>query len=435
MGWWDKLLGEEPESAKKQPPAQRKAPPQTKPRSGPKPEIIPPDFSAVPDFRWNETDLDYYRHEVKRWKCYRRGDYGVLFLPADTSAAWIFHEIGTMREAEERGVASRGPDGGIERDESLPTLLVFRWDENYDEFFGAVQRWEHVYMLIAQDEPLRQQSEVPNPTNIQKLNTGDWDLISPINSGSFGQVWKADNSSGKRAALKLMKIDHMSAQALQDFRQHFRRELHLLLQLDSPRTARALDGDPEATPPWIVTEFIAGEDLLSEISHEGPLSGMNWWQLARDLLLGLQVAHDIGVVHQDVRPPNVMRGTRGTILVDFGIATQIDRSKASASAFTRPRAYSSPEQVKAEPLTAASDVFQAGLTLYFAATGTQAFGGKTIEEVELAIVSQQPNLSRLDSGQQRLLAGMLEKKPSKRITLDEALALCKDQMKVLLDET
>ncbi len=434
MPWFDGLFrgaSQPPEPARPAPRTRRASP---KPRSGPKPEIIPPDFHEEKDFTWDESDLDYFKHEVKRWRCLRRDDYGVIFMPHDSSGAWIFHEIGTHREAEQRGVAARGPQLQVEREESLPTLLVFRWEDSYNSFFGAVQRWDHVELLIAQDRPLRESAEIPNPTNITKLDTGDWDLISPVNSGSFGTVWKADNSEGKRAALKVMKIEHLSAAELQGFRDHFRRELSLLLQLDSPYTARALDGNAEATPPWIVTEFIAGEDLQSEISHEGPLVGLNWWQLARDLLLGLNVAHQLGVVHQDVRPPNVMRGTRGTILVDFGIATRIDRAKASADAFTRPRMYSSPEQIRGESLTPASDVFQAGLVLYFAATGVNAFLGKSIEEVEDGLLSAAPDFSALTAEQARLLEPMLHKAPAHRANVEQSIAQAKAEFKALLDE-
>lgn len=399
----------------------------------PNADVIPPDFVQVHDFEWDENDTDYYRHEVRRWRCFRRGDYGVIFLPSDSSAAWIYHEIGSMRDHDERGVAARGGDGGLDRIEGLPTLLVFRWDERYSDFFGAVQRWDHVYILISEDEPLRQSEMIPNPTDLQNLDTGQWTPISPINSGSFGQVWRAENAEGKRAALKILKTEHLSREQLDAFRHHFLRELQLLLCLDSPYTAKALDGDPVASPPWIVTEFIAGEDLQSEISHEGPLDGLNWWTLARDLLTGLAVAHDLGIVHQDVRPPNVMRGTRGAILVDFGIATQIDRSKKSAEGFTRPRLYSSPEQVKGDQLTTASDMFQAGLTLYFAATGRNAFPGKTIEDVEMALVTKSPSFSGLSKAQEQLLEMMLNKNVSSRPSAHDAIKYVKNELRSLLD--
>lgn len=399
----------------------------------PNAEVIPPDFTPINDFEWDENDVDYYRQQVHRWRCFRRGDYGVIFLPADTSASWIYHEIGAMRDEEQRGVAARGGDGGVERIEGLPTLLVFRWGDRYSDFFGAVQRWDHVYALIADDEPLRQAQEYPNPYDLQTLDTGDWTPISPLNSGSFGQVWRAENSSGKRAALKLLKIEHLNRAQLDDYRHHFQRELELLVKLDSPQTARALDGDPFATPPWIVTEFIAGEDLESEITHEGPLTGLNWWTLARDLLMGLGVAHELGIVHQDVRPPNVMRGTRGAILVDFGIATQIDRSQDFAKSYNRPRMYSSPEQVLGEPLTPASDIFQAGLTLYFAATGRSAFTGKTIEEIERSLVGATPSFSGFPPGQTSLLSAMFVKNPSKRPDVRRCQEIVKEELRALFD--
>jgi hypothetical protein len=400
----------------------------------PNAEVIPPDFEPVPDFEWNDDDLAYYRHEVRRWRAFRRGDYGVVFLPSDSSASWIYHEIGRMRDVDERGVAARGADGGTERVDGSPTLLVFRWGERYVDFFGAVQRWDHVYVLIGQDEPLRDQSMIPNPTDLQNLDTGDWTPISPINSGSFGQVWKAENSSGKRAALKLLKIEHMDREQLGTFRRHFQRELDLLLRLDSPYTARALDGDPFAAQPWIVTEFIAGEDLESEITHEGPLAGLNWWSLASDLLAGLAVAHELGIVHQDVRPPNVMRGTRGAILVDFGIATQIDRTQEFAKSYIRPRMYSSPEQVQGGRLTPASDIFQAGLTLFFAATARSAFPGKSIEDVEQSLVSRKPAMDGLARTQAAFLLGLLEKRPDNRPTTKDAQASVRREFRELLAE-
>jgi len=398
----------------------------------PNAEVIPPDFEPIPDFEWDEGDLGYYRHEVRRWRAFRRAGYAVIYLPADCSAAGNFHEIGRMRDVDERGVVARGADGSADRVRGHPTLLVVRWGDHYHNFFGAVQRWDHVYSLIAQDEPLRSQALIPNPADLRELDTGDWVPISPLNSGTFGQVWKAENSSGKRAALKLLKIEHLSADQVQEYRRHFQRELELLVRLDSPHTAQALDGNPFAAQPWIVTEFIAGEDLASEIEHEGPLVGPNWWSLASDLLAGLGVAHELGIIHQDVRPPNVMRGTRGSILVDFGIATQIDRTQEFAKAYIRPRMYSSPEQVAGGRLTTASDIFQAGLTLYFAATGRNAFTGASIEEVESALVRRQPSMSGLAKPQAELLSSLLDKSPERRPTALDAQAVVRSRIRELL---
>jgi len=95
--------------------------------------------------------------------------------------------------------------------------------------------------------------------------------------------------------------------------------------------------------------------------------------------------------------------------------------------------YSSPEQVLGEPLTPASDIFQAGLTLYFAATGRSAFTGKTIEEIERSLVGATPSFSGLMPGQGSLLSAMLVKNPAKRPDVRQCQEIIKEELRKFFD--
>ena len=92
-------------------------------------------------------------------------------------------------------------------------------------------------------------------------------------------------------------------------------------------TARVLDADPEADPPWLATEFVPGPTLRQAVLERGPLSEVDQLRLARELAEALSAIHAAGLVHRDLKPANVLLSPTGAKVIDFGIAHAVDSTR------------------------------------------------------------------------------------------------------------
>ena len=156
----------------------------------------------------------------------------------------------------------------------------------------------------------------------------------------------------------------------------FRREAAITGQLDSPEIVRILDVDEDGGYPFLVLELLRGEDLRARVKREGPLSVEQTLCVASSIAAGLDVAHAAGVVHRDLKPANVFlcEGDASAKILDFGIARpeapEGETITRDARVLGTP-AFMAPEQLwpSLAPISAATDVFALGATLYYALTG------------------------------------------------------------------
>jgi serine/threonine-protein kinase len=209
-----------------------------------------------------------------------------------------------------------------------------------------------------------------------------------IGGGSLGAVYAAHDEKLNRAVA--IKILHCRTDAA------VRRRA-----LDEARKAAAL-GDPaivtifsvldEADPPAIVMELVEGFPLdrfAAELNFEQKA------KLLREVARGLAVAHAHGVIHRDLKPDNVMVGPdlRPRIL-DFGLALSLDEAAQPGAGFEGTPLYASPEQVRGQPLTIASDVFSFGSLMFKVLTGRPPFAGETATQTLEAIATTAPPFLR-----------------------------------------
>ncbi len=198
---------------------------------------------------------------------------------------------------------------------------------------------------------------------------GPWLLEYMIGEGGFGHVYLATQGQ-RRAAVKTLPRDRLASHNLDVFLESFDSEVSILSRLSGPNTAELIEADLSGDLPWIATRFIAGNTLSDQVRYDNPVRGQAWWRLADGLFNGLAEAHDLGVIHRDVKPSNVMRSAdTPAVLIDFGIGMLLEsRDKARRAGTHR---FSSPEQRRGELLTPASDVYSAALTLLYATTRPQ----------------------------------------------------------------
>jgi serine/threonine protein kinase/tetratricopeptide (TPR) repeat protein len=262
-----------------------------------------------------------------------------------------------------------------------------------DLFEQRAEVFEDPPMSLLEDDSL--DGEVMRPG--QRI--GPYELVRNLASGGMGTVWlarRADEHFDKRVALKLIKRG-MDSDALLA---RFRAERQVLASLEHPNIARLLDGGiTEDGLPYLVMEFVDGLPI-DRFCDENRLTIPQRLQLFRTMCAAVQFAHQNLVIHRDLKPSNILVTADGIPkLLDFGIAKVIhpDGSDATAMAtvpelrIMTPR-YASPEQVRSETITTASDVYSLGVVLYELLSGHEPYdlATRSRSEYEQAICSQEP---------------------------------------------
>lgn len=207
---------------------------------------------------------------------------------------------------------------------------------------------------------------------------GQWRLLHPLGEGGMAEVWLGEREHDgvvQRAAVKLMTIGMADPQ----LRTHFLRERAILARLSDARIARYYDGgiSPDGRP-WLAMEHVDGKPIdVYCTEHDLDLNAR--LVLCMDLAAAIAHAHRALIVHRDIKPSNVMVSADGQVkLLDFGIAKQITRLTTDGNAtdltsrVLTPH-YASPEQLREDPATTATDVFLLGLLLYEIISGERPF--------------------------------------------------------------
>ncbi|MGB3634845.1 MAG: protein kinase, partial [Rubrobacteraceae bacterium] len=251
-------------------------------------------------------------------------------------------------------------------------------------------------------------------------------LGQKIGSGGMSNVYLgADEVLDRPVAVKVLKPEFMES----DIGARFRREGRTAAKLSHPNIVQVYDaGEDELegkNASYIVMEHVPGGDLKELVKEKGPLPEKELSRLGADVASGLAHAHDQGIVHRDIKPQNVLLDEYGRPKVtDFGIARALDSTQATQTGvYLGTALYSSPEQLQGETVTAKSDVFSLGITLYEAATGGPPFKGTPIE-----IISQQINTkpepprargAQISPRLEALILGCLERDPERRPVASE----------------
>lgn len=309
---------------------------------------------------------------------------------ADSQPNWdvvesVFHEALLLEGAARPAYLDRACAGDAALRRQLDNLL--RADAAA-EGFDALEPHPHEALLEAVRDPWARAGAKVGPFLLERL----------IGAGGMGTVWlahRADQDFDQRVAVKLIK----RGMDTDDVLRRFRRERQLLAQLDHPNISRLLDGGAaEDGRPFLAMEYIEGEPINEYCVSRG-LALPDRVRLFVRVCEGVQYAHQNLIVHRDLKPSNILVSATGTPkLLDFGIAKILGpheeaspMTTASDSRLLTPR-YASPEQVRSERVTTATDTYSLGVILYELLTGAEPYQLTTRSraDYERAICEQEP---------------------------------------------
>ncbi|WP_158566843.1 serine/threonine-protein kinase [Actinomadura craniellae] len=239
---------------------------------------------------------------------------------------------------------------------------------------------------------------------------GRYRLLGRLGEGGQGIVYLGEGAPGEHVAVKVIKTATDPAA-----RDRLAREMAAAQQVADWCTAKVLDSSVDGPLPYIVSEFVDGPSLRDRVRERGPLHGGELKRLMANTLTALLAIHGAGMIHRDLKPGNVLLGPDGPRVVDFGIARPVDQRTMSGQLTGTP-AYLSPEQLRQESATRASDVFAWAGTMVYAATGHPPFRHGAIAPLFQAILNDPPDLSGVPAELREMLAECLDKDPGARPT-------------------
>jgi serine/threonine protein kinase len=249
---------------------------------------------------------------------------------------------------------------------------------------------------------------------------GPFRLLGLLGTGGMGRVYLGRSVSGRQVAVKVIRPE---LAADPEFRVRFAREVAAARKVSGLFTASVVDADADGPVPWLATAYVDGPSLADAVAAQGPLPVASVLMLAAGLAEGLAAIHAAGVVHRDLTPSNVLLAEDGPRVIDFGISRAVEASTLTQSGTVMGcPGYMSPEQAEGGAVGPASDVFNLGAVLAFAASGRGPFGTGATPVLIYRAVHHQPDMAEVPEPLRPLILRCLAKDPGDRPTAGNVLA-------------
>jgi serine/threonine protein kinase len=210
-----------------------------------------------------------------------------------------------------------------------------------------------------------------------------------LGEGGMGRVYSATGPDGGRVALKLVKDDYARDET---FRRRFSREARIARAVTHPNVVPVVATGEFEGVPYMAQRLIDGHSLDDQLKQEGPLDLDNALHICTDVAAGLEALWAAGMVHRDVKPANILIDRQGKgYITDFGLAKD-----TQGSLLTLPGQalgsmdYMAPEQIRGEPVTAATDIYALGCVMYEALCGKPPFAEAQGMRILWAHLQDQP---------------------------------------------
>ena len=218
---------------------------------------------------------------------------------------------------------------------------------------------------------------------------GRYVVESLVGAGGMGQIYKAHDPDIRRTvAIKLISTRLMSSSDRSEYMRRFRREAEAAARCAHPNIVAIYDFALHEGQPFLAMEFVHGMSVR-QIIDEKPMAVPDAIQVMLQVLDALASAHEQGVIHQDVKPANIMLTPQGRAKVaDFGISRFANADLTSISSSMGTPNYMAPEQCRGGTVDHRADLFAAGATLFEMVAGERAFAGRSTAEVTHRIMNE-----------------------------------------------
>jgi serine/threonine protein kinase/CheY-like chemotaxis protein/Tfp pilus assembly protein PilF len=268
-------------------------------------------------------------------------------------------------------------------------------------------------------------------TPISRLTRGTtiasrYEVIEELGKGGMGKVYRVlDKKVEEEVALKLLNPEIAADEKTIE---RFRNELKFARKISQRNVCRMYDLNEDEGTQFIIMEYVPGEDLKSTIRRKGQLPVGKAISIAKQVCEGLSEAHQLGVVHRDLKPQNIMIDKKGNArIMDFGIARSLEvKGLTETGMMIGTPEYMSPEQAEGKDVDLRSDIYSLGIILYEMVTGTVPFEGDTPLSIALKHQSETPRNPKETNDQipedlSRVILKCMEKDKEKRYKRTEGI--------------
>ncbi len=312
----------------------------------------------------------------------------------------VLHKSGLVEPNRLEAALARWPDRSLPVPEELVGALIDG---------GLLTRWQIDQLLKGRHKG---------------FVLGKYRLLRVLGIGGMSTVYLAEHVTLRsKAAIKVLPLKRVEQSS---FLARFEREARHAARLSHPNIVRTFDLDTSGSIHFIAMEYVDGEDLHAKVKRDGPLEIRDAVDFIRQAALGLQHAHEEGLVHRDIKPANLVLDKRGVVkILDLGLAFEGASEDESLTRTYDEKVlgtadYLSPEQARDSHLAdARSDIYALGCTLFYILTGRAPFAkGTLVERIQAQMKQRPPNIleARADVPPAivELYYRMLEKHPDAR---------------------
>jgi WD40 repeat protein/serine/threonine protein kinase len=333
----------------------------------------------------------------------------------------------------------------LEKSGLLPAQVLENVRASVRQSSGPITSAELARRLIADGLLTRWQAQMLLAGRHSFL-LGRYRLLDHLGHGGMGSVFKAEQTTlGRVVAIKTMSEKLVSDAAAVA---RFRREIQAAAALNHPNIVAALDADSVGTTHFLVMEFVDGDDLGRIVQQRGPLPIALACDFIRQAALGLQHAHERGMVHRDIKPSNLLvrrdfhglggppqsranvphsvSGSAAVVkILDMGLAKFVSDSRADGDLTSTGQIIGTPDFISPEQARSTrsadirSDIYSLGCTLFKLLTGCVPFPGENVvERLTQRIIDDAPLVNRLrpevPQALSAIVARMLARDPAER---------------------
>jgi predicted Ser/Thr protein kinase len=246
-----------------------------------------------------------------------------------------------------------------------------------------------------------------------------YEILGPLGQGGMGMVYKArDRSLDEVVAIKVLRPDSARDPHMAD---RFKSEIRLARRVRHRNVCAIHDYGEDQGLFYISMEYIEGVDLKHQLRDRGAFPTEEAYEVAIQIAEGLQAVHDAGIIHRDLKTPNIMRDAAGVArLMDFGIAKREgDGTRTATGHIVGTPEYMSPEQAQGHRVDFRSDIYALGIVVYEIFTGRVPFRGETPISTILKHLHDPPPLEppeavAIPAAMRAVLRRCLEKSPADR---------------------